>query len=86
MAEFDKSKLEEFGKESSGNDKRFFNVVAFRYDGGDKKLSIRVKSKNTNPNCDPNKKWISTPGISGLTKEEALALAKNLEKVAKAYL
>lgn len=86
MADFDKSKMKDLGKESHGNDKKFYNVHAYTYDNGAPKISIRIKAKNSNPNADPKKTWISQKGISGMTKEEALGLAKALEKVAHQYL
>ena len=86
MGEFKKELYKVIGKEASGNDKRFLNVVCYSYDGKPAKISIQPKEKNSNENCDPNKKWINKTGITGLTKEEALNLAKNLTEVANKYL
>lgn len=58
---------------------RYLNVVAYSYDGGEKKIRIEVRNKNTNPNCDDNKKWINVAGISSITKEEVKELIKLLE-------
>ena len=82
MAEFDASKMKELGKEASKEGNRYLNVVAYSYNDGEPKISIRPKTQNTN---NPDQ-WISQKSISGLNKAEALALAKNLEKVAQAYL
>jgi len=65
------------GKER-GN--RYLNVVAYQYDGGEKKIRIEVSNKNTNPNADPKKQWIRVAGISQITKAEAEGLVKLLEK------
>jgi hypothetical protein len=59
---------------------RYLNVVAYSYDGGEKKVRIQVSNKNTNPNADPKKQWIQQKGISSLTKDEVKGLIKLLEK------
>lgn len=81
---YDKSKDKQLGKFSSKSEKRYLNVVAYSYDGGTPKIRIQPANKNTNPaQKDPNKQWVNVPGISGITKEEAIALISNLEKAVK---
>lgn len=65
------------GKEKG---ERFLNVEVYSYDGGTKKVRILPVNRNTNPNCDPNKKWLKQKAISSITKEEAKELIKALEK------
>lgn len=59
---------------------RFINVVAYQYDGGEKKVRLQVTNKNTNPNAEANKQWINQKGISSITKDEVVKLIKALEK------
>ena len=59
---------------------RYLNVIAYQYDGGEKKIRIQPANRNTNPNCDDNKKWINVHSITSITKDEAKALIKALEK------
>ncbi len=59
---------------------RYLNVVAYQYDGGEKKIRIQPANKNTNPNADPNKQWINVHSITSITKEEAKELIKALEQ------
>lgn len=80
MSEFDPKKMKELGKEVTKTDSRYLNIRAYSYDGGEPKISIIPRVKNTNPNADKNKQWITQKGISGITKQEALDLAKALEK------
>lgn len=80
---YDKTKdvtIAKFSSNPLGN--KYINVEIFSYDGKEPKIRIRQNSKNTNPNADKNKQWIPLPGISGLKKEEALALAKHLTEAA----
>ena len=81
MAEFDKNKYKELAKKFSKTEKRYINVSLYTYDGGEKKISLSPKVKNTNPDCDPKKQWISQKGISGLTVQEAKDLCLALEQV-----
>lgn len=59
---------------------RYINVKAYQYDGGEKKIRLEVKNRNTNPDAPDEKKWIGQKGISAITKSEAQALVKALEK------
>ena len=61
---------------------KWINVEIFSYDKHEPKIRVRQSSKNKNPNADKNKQWINLPGISGLNKEEALAVAKHLVEAA----
>ena len=84
MSEYDPSKDKKLFKEGINVNKargeRYLNVVAAQYDGGEKKIRIQVSNKNTNPDCDPKKKWINVAGINSITKAEAKGLIKLLEK------
>jgi hypothetical protein len=85
MADFDKSKYNELCKFFSKTEKRYVNVKAYTYDSGDVKISLSPTVKNSNEDCDPEKKWINQKGISGFTIEEAKLLVKALEStIAKA--
>jgi hypothetical protein len=84
MSEFDpKLNVELFkkgvnvGKERG---ERYLNVIAYQYNGGEKKLRIQPANKNTNPNADANKTWINVHSISSITKDEAKGLIKLLEQ------
>ena len=81
---YDKSKDVELFKEGINVNKekgeRYINIKAYQYDGGEKKIRIEVRNKNTNPNADEDKKWIGQKGISSITKPEAQAIVKALEK------
>ena len=83
MSEFDpKLNVELFKKGVNVNkakSERYLNVIAYQYNGGEKKLRIQPANKNTNENCDANKKWINVHSISSITKEEAKGLIKLLE-------
>jgi len=59
---------------------RWINVIAYQYDGGEKKIRIEVSNKNTNPDANDKKKWIRQKGISSITKDEAKGLIELLEK------
>ncbi len=65
---------------SKAKGERYLNVIAYSYDGGEKKIRIQPANKNTNENCDANKKWINVHSITGINKEEAKGLIKLLEK------
>ena len=65
------------GKEKG---ERWITVKAYQYDGGEKKVRLEVRNKNTNPDAPDNKKWIGQKGISSLTKPEVQGLIKALEK------
>lgn len=84
MSEYNRNLDKELFKEGINVNKergeRFINVVAYQYDGGEKKIRFQVANKNTNPNADSDKKWINQKGISSITKEEAQKLVKALEK------
>jgi len=85
MAEgYDRNKDKELFKEGINVGKtkgeRFLNVVAYSYDGGTPKIRIQVTNKNTDPKADAKKKWVNQKGISSISKEEAKALVKALEK------
>lgn len=84
MSEYDPKKNVQLFKEGINVNKskgeRYLNVIAYQYDGGEKKIRIQPASKNTNPNCDANKKWINVHSITSITKEEAKGLIKLLEK------
>lgn len=84
MSEYDRNKDVQLFKEGINVNKergeRYINVVAYQYDGGEKKIRLQVSNKNTNPNADSNKQWINQKGISSITKEEAKGLVKLLEK------
>lgn len=67
---YERAKDKEIAKFSSATDKRFLNIRVYSYDGGEVRCSIVPASKNTNPNCDPEKKWIKGKGISGINKDE----------------
>lgn len=81
---YDRSKDKELFKEGINVNKekgeRYINVIAYSYDGGEPKIRLQVANKNTNPNADNDKKWINQKGISAVTKAEAQALIKALEK------
>ena len=81
---YDRNKDKELFKEgiNVGKEKgeRFINVIAYSYDGGEKKIRLQVANKNTNPNADSDKQWINQKGISSITKSEAERLVKALEK------
>ncbi len=84
MSEYDRDKDKELFREGVNTHKergeRYLNVRAGQYDGGEKKIRIEVSNKNTNPDCDPKKKWIHVAGITSITKDEAIGLIKLLEK------
>jgi hypothetical protein len=83
-SKYDKS-LDNVFKKVSANptQKKFFNVEVYSYNGGATKIRIRIAAANSNPEAEANKKWINM-GISGLKKEEALALSKLLAEAATA--
>jgi len=76
---YDASKDKQIWKGAVKSEKRFLNVIVYSYDGGATKIRILPVSENTNPNADPNKKWIRGKSITGITKEEAIELVKQLE-------
>ncbi len=84
MAEYDRNKDVELFKEGINVDKergeRFINVVAYQYDGGEKKVRLQVANKNSNPNAEANKQWINQKCNSSITKAEVQGLIKALEK------
>lgn len=84
MSEFDRSKMKEIFKEGinvgKARGERYLNVVVYSYDGGELKIRIQPANKNTNENCDSNKKWINQHSITGITKEEVKGIIKLLEK------
>ena len=84
MSEYDRNKDVQLFKEGINVNKprgeRYINVVAYQYDGGEKKIRIQISNKNTNENAPDNKKWINQKGISSITKDEAKGLIKLLEK------
>ncbi len=84
MSDFDPKKNKQIWKEGVNVGKprgeRYLNVVVYSYDGGDKKIRIQPANKNTNENCDANKKWINVHSITGINKDEAKGLIKLLEK------
>lgn len=60
---------------------RYINVVAYQYDGGEKKIRLQPANRNSNPDAIGTKKeWVNVHSISSITKEEAKALIKALEK------
>lgn len=81
---YDRDKDKELFKEGVNVNKekgnRWITVKAYQYDGGEKKIRLEVRNKNTNPNASDDKKWIGQKGISSITKPEAQALVKALEK------
>lgn len=83
-SKYDKNLDNVFKKVSCNpTEKKYFNVEVYSYNGGTTKVRIRVTAANSNPQAEPNKKWINLPGISGLKKEEALGLAKCLMDAAQ---
>lgn len=78
--ELDKQLFKEGINVNKSRGERYINVVAYQYDGGEKKIRLQVSNKNTNQNADANKKWINVAGISSITKDEATGLIKLLEK------
>lgn len=84
-SKYDKN-LDNVFKKVSANptQKKFFNVEVYSYNGGATKIRIRIAAANSKPDAEANKKWINMPGISGLKKEEALALSKLLADAATA--
>jgi len=84
MSEYNRDLDEQLFKEGvnvgKSKGERYINVVAYQYDGGEKKIRLQVSNKNTNPDAPDNKKWINQKGISSITKAEAKGLIKLLEK------
>lgn len=76
---YDRDKDKILGKFFSKTEKRYLNVLAYSYDGGEPKIRIVPATKNTNPNADSNKQWIQAKGISGITKSEAIDLIQALK-------
>ena len=76
---YDRTKDIVLFKDSAKSEKRYLNVEVYSYDGGPTSIRIRPCAKNTNPNADPNKKWINQKGISQISKEEAQGLIKVLQ-------
>lgn len=77
---YDRTKDKILGKFFSKTEKRYLNVVAYSYNGGEAKIRIQPSNKNTNPaQKDPKKQWVNQPGISGITKSEAMDLIKALK-------
>jgi len=81
MAGYDRNKDKVIHKTVSKTEKRYLNVEAYSYDGGATKVRIKPVVKNTNPNCDSNKKWLNMKAISGLSMEEVLGLIKSLNEI-----
>lgn len=84
MSEYDRNKDKQLFKEpinvGKSRGERYINVIAYQYDSGEKKIRLEVANKNTREDCDPKKKWIRVAGISSITKDEAKAMIKALEK------
>lgn len=84
MGEYDRNKDKELFKEgiNVGKEKgeRYINVVAYQYDGGEKKIRLQVANKNTNPDAPSDRQWVNQKGISSITKAEAKKLVTALEK------
>lgn len=83
-SKYDKSKdkviFEEGVKDNDRKQQRWLNTQLYSYDGGELKIRIGVRNKNTNRDAPSNKKWVSVPGLKQLTIEEAKRLAITLEK------
>lgn len=77
---YDRNLDKELGKFFSKTDKRYLNVIAYSYNGGTPSIRITPRVKNSNPNCDENKKWLTMKGISQISKDEAKQLVIALEK------
>lgn len=76
---YERSKDKVLFKEAIKSEKRFLNLELYSYDNGPEKIRIKPVSQNTNPNADPNKKWINQKAISGITVQEANGLIKALQ-------
>lgn len=81
MAGYDRNKDKVIHKAVSKTEKRFLNVILYKYDTNEPKVRICPVAKNTNPNCDSNKKWINQKSISGLSQAEVLSLINALNEV-----
>ena len=68
----------EIWKGSVKSEKRYINVQVASYNNGPTAIRLRPCAKNTNPNAEPNKKYINLPGINGISKQEAIDLIKVL--------
>lgn len=80
-SKYDRNLDKQLGKFCSKTEKRYLNVIAYSYNGGESKIRITPANKNTNPKqTDPKKQWINVEGISGITKDEAKQLVIALEK------
>ena len=84
MSEYDPNKNVQLFKKGinvgKAKGERYLNVIAYQYDGGEKKIRIQPANKNTNPNADQNKQWINVHSITSITKDEAKGLIKLLEQ------
>ena len=78
---YDKTKDKELAKVFGKVGDTYWNVTINTYDGKPPKIRIIPRSKNTNPNADKDKQWITGKTLTGLTKEDAIELAKLLEQI-----
>ena len=81
MAGYDRNKDVTLHKAVSKTEKRYLNVILYKYDNNEPKVRICPVAKNTNPNCDDKKKWINQKSISGLSQVEVLNLIQALNEV-----
>jgi len=78
---YNKLKDKELAKVFGKVGEKYWNVTINSYDGKPPKIRIMPRSKNTNPNADKNKQYITQKGLTGLTKDDAKELAKLLEQI-----
>ncbi len=80
---YDRDKDKELFKEGVNVNKekgnRWITVKAYQYDGGEKKIRLEVRNRNIKA-IGTDKEWVGQKGISSITKPEAQALIKALEK------
>lgn len=78
---YDRSKDKELAKVFGKVGDKYWNVTINTYDGKPPKIRITPRSKNTNPNADKDRQYITGKSLTGLTKEDAMEVSKLLEQI-----
>lgn len=78
---YDRNKDKELAKVFGKVGDKYWNVTINSYDGKAPKVRIIPRSKNTNPNADKDKQYITGKGLTGLTKEDVITLVPLLEQI-----
>lgn len=80
-SKYDRNLDKEIAKFSSkSGETKYVNVLLYQYNNGPTKARIFLRTKNTNPNADKTKQWITGKALSGLSKDDLKQIIINAEK------